>query len=131
MVKVLDAHALLAFFEKEPGYEKVQAAFVNAVEMNLFLLITTINLGEIYYIVERECGQKKAEEIEDIIRTLPIEIIDVDIIITKQAARFKARHKISYADCFAAALTKIRKGELLTGDREFEKLKNEIKINWI
>lgn len=131
MFKVLDAYALLAFFEKEPGYEKVQAAFVNAVEKNSNLLITTVNLGEVYYIVERECGQKKAEEIEDIMHTLPIEIIDVDIIITKQAARFKARYKISYADCFAAALTKTRKGELLTGDREFEKLKNEIKINRI
>jgi predicted nucleic acid-binding protein len=131
MIRVLDAHALLAFFEKEPGYEKVQTAFVNAVEKNLNLLITTLNLGEIYYIVEQECGQKKAEEIEDIIRTLPIEIIDVDIIITKQAARFKARYKISYADCFAAALTKTRKGELLTGDREFETLKDEIKISWI
>jgi len=131
MVKVLDAYALLAFFEKEPGYEKVQAAFVNAVEKNSNLLITTVNLGEIYYIVERECGQKKAEEIEYIIHTLPIEIVDVDIVITKQSARFKAGYKISYADCFAAALTKTINGELLTGDREFEKLKNEIKINWI
>jgi predicted nucleic acid-binding protein len=38
----------------------------------------------------------------------------------KHAARVKAKHKISYADCFAAALAKIRKGEVITGDREFK-----------
>ncbi len=131
MVKILDAHALLAFFEKEPGYEKVQAAFVNAAEKDSNLLMTSVNFGEVYYIVLRECGQPKAEEIERIIRTLPIEIIDVDIFLAKETARFKAKYKISYADCFAAALAKLRKGELLTSDREFAQLKGEIKLFWI
>jgi hypothetical protein len=31
----------------------------------------------------------------------------------------------------AAALTKVNKGELLTGDREFEKLETDIRIVWI
>ncbi|MFQ6070834.1 MAG: type II toxin-antitoxin system VapC family toxin [Candidatus Aminicenantales bacterium] len=131
MVEVLDAHALLVFFEKEPGYDKVQAAFVNAVEKNSNLLMTAVNFGEVYYVVWRDCGRNEAEKIEKIILRLPVEIIDVDIVITKEAARFKAIYKISYADCFAAALTKIKKGEILTGDREFEKLKKEIKIRWI
>jgi ribonuclease VapC len=131
VVKILDAHALLTFFEKEPGYEKVQAAFVNAAEKDSNLLMTSVNYGEVYYIVLRECGQPKAEEIERIIRTLPIEIIDVDIFLAKEAAQFKAKYRISYADCFAAALAKLRKGELLTGDKEFEQLKNELKITWL
>lgn len=130
MVKILDAHALLAFFEKEPGYEKVQAAFVNAVEKDSNLLMTSVNYGEVYYIVLRECGQQKAEEIEGIIRTLPIEIVDVDISMAKEAARFKAKYKISYADCFSAALTKLRKGELHTGDKELNQIKDIIKITW-
>jgi PIN domain nuclease of toxin-antitoxin system len=131
VVKILDAHALLAFFEKEPGYEKVQAAFVNAAEKDSNLLMTSVNFGEVYYIVLRECGQQKAEEIERIIRTLPIEIIDADILLAKEAARFKAKYKISYADCFAAVLTKLKKGELLTGNKEYEQIKNEVKIIWI
>jgi ribonuclease VapC len=93
--------------------------------------MTSVNYGEVYYIVLRECGQPKAEEIERIIRTLPIEIIDVDIFLAKEAARFKAEYKISYADCFAAALAKIRKGELITGDREFNTIEADVKINWI
>lgn len=49
----------------------------------------------------------------------------------KQAAIYKATKKMSYADCFAAALAKIRKIELVTGDPEFKELQNEIKIFWL
>ncbi|MCX6562424.1 MAG: type II toxin-antitoxin system VapC family toxin [Candidatus Aminicenantes bacterium] len=131
MIKILDAHALMIYLEKEPGHEKLEALFVQAVEKDEHLLMTTVNYGEIYYIILRECGQHKINEIEAVIRTLPIEVIDVDIHLAIEAARFKARKKLSYADCFAAALTKIRKGELVTGDREFKTIEKEIKIAWI
>ena len=36
-----------------------------------------------------------------------------------------------YGDCFAAALAKLRKTELLTGDEEFRQIEKEIKILWI
>jgi ribonuclease VapC len=131
VTRVLDAHALLAYLEKEPGYEKVKAAFLEAVEKDTDLLMTSVNFGEVYYIIMRECGQQKTDEIEKIVQTLPIEIIAVDLSLAKEAARFKAKYKISYADCFAAALTKIKKGELLTGDKEYEGLEKEIRIAWV
>jgi len=130
-IRILDAHALMIYLEKEPGHEKLESLFVQAVEKDEHLLMTTVNYGEIYYIILRECGQNKINKIEAVIRTLPIEVIDVDIQLAKEAARFKAAKKLSYADCFAAALTKIRKGELVTGDREFKTIENEIKIVWI
>ncbi|MBI4972596.1 MAG: type II toxin-antitoxin system VapC family toxin [Candidatus Omnitrophica bacterium] len=131
MKRILDAHGLLVFLEKEAGFEKVESLFVSAVEKDNYLLMTTVNFGEVYYIVLRECGQEKAHEIKKIIKTLPIDIIDVDIQLAKEAARFKATKKISYADCFAAALAKLHRGELLTGDKEFKILQDEIKISWI
>ena len=131
MIRVLDAHALLVFLEKEAGYEKVEQSFVTAVEKDKYLLMTSVNFGEVYYIVLREYGQDKAHEIEKIIRTLPIEIIDVDIQLAREAASFKAVHKISYADCFAAALAKLHKGELITGDKEFKSIESDIKISWL
>lgn len=131
MTRVLDAHGLLVFLEKEPGFEKVESFFVNAVENDKSLLMTSVNFGEVYYIVLRECGQEKAYEIEKIIRTLPINIIDVDLHLAKEAARIKATKKMSYADCFAAALAKMHKGELITGDKEFKGLESDIKIAWI
>ncbi|MCJ7813656.1 type II toxin-antitoxin system VapC family toxin [bacterium] len=131
MRRVLDSYALLAFFEKEPGFEKVESALIEANEKDLNLLMTAVNFGEVYYIVLREYGQRKADEIEKIIQTLPIDMIDVDKNLAKEAARLKALKKISYADCFAAALAKMNKAELITGDKEFREVEDEIKILWI
>ena len=131
MIRVLDAHGLLVFLEKEPGFERVESFFITAVEKDNYLLMSAVNFGEVYYIVLRECGEGKANEIERIIKTLPIKIIDVDMQLAKEAGRFKALHKLSYADCFAAALAKIHKGEVITGDKEFKTLEKEIKILWV
>ena len=129
--RVLDAHGLLVFLEKEPGFEKVKSFFIEAVENDNPLLMTSVNFGEVYYIILRECGQERANEVEKIIQTLPVEIVDVDIQIAREAAQFKAAKKISYADCFAAALAKIIKGEVITGDKEFKLLEDEIRIAWL
>ena len=51
--------------------------------------------------------------------------------MAKRAADFKARHRLSYADCFAAALAQQRRVELVTGDREFRPLESEIRIHWL
>ncbi len=131
MDRILDSHGLMIFLEKETGFEKVESFFIDAVEKDNTLLMTTVNYGEVCYIILRECGQEKLKEIEKIIETLPIKIIDVDINLARQAARFKAGNKISYADCFAAALAKIHKGEIITGDKEFKVLENEVKILWV
>ena len=57
--------------------------------------------------------------------------VDSDLVLVRQAAQFKARHKMSYADAFAAALAKTRKAELITGDREFKSLERDIKVHWL
>ncbi|MBN2031375.1 type II toxin-antitoxin system VapC family toxin [bacterium] len=131
MKRVLDSHGLMAFFEREPGFEKVESLLIEANEKDRNLLMTAVNFGEVYSIVLREYGPEKANEIEKIIQTFPIDIIDVDINLAKEAARFKAFKKISYADCFAAALAKMNRAELITGDKEFKEVEDEIKILWI
>src|SRR4030043_2478237 len=131
MVRVLDAHALMVFFEREPGFEKVKSLFANALVGDNDLLMTSVNFGEVYYIILRECGQGRAQEIERLTQTIPIQIVDVDIRLAKESARFKAQKKDSYADCFAAALAKLLKGEVVTGDKEFKAFENEVKVYWI
>ena len=131
MKRILDAHGLMVFLEKDTGYEKIESFFVQAIEKNNDLLMTSVNFGEVYYIVLREHGQGKAEEVEKAVYTLPIEIIPVDIMLAKEAARFKATKKMSYADCFTAALAKIHKGEVITGDKEFKEVEKEVHISWI
>jgi len=131
MIRVIDAHSLLVFLEREPGFEKIETLFAEAIDKDTNLLMTSVNFGEVYYIVLRECGKEKVSEVERVIKTLPIEIVDVDINVSIEAAEFKATKKMSYADCFSAALTKLHKGELVTGDPEFKTVEKEIKILWI
>ncbi len=131
MKQILDAHGLMTFLEKEHGYKKIESLFISATEKNNFLLMTSVNLGEVFYIILRECGEEKAQEVEEIIQTLPIEIIDADWKLTREAAKLKAFKRMSYADCFAAALAIINKGELITGDPEFKAVESQIKIMWL
>jgi predicted nucleic acid-binding protein len=61
---------------------------------------------------------------------MSIEIVDAGWELTYQAATFKARGGLSYSDCYAAALGKLRQAEIVSGDREFEMLSGEITITW-
>jgi PIN domain nuclease of toxin-antitoxin system len=47
--KVLDAYALMAFFEDEPGADVVRNLLLKAEDGNLKLLISVVNLGEVWY----------------------------------------------------------------------------------
>ena len=131
MVKVLDASALMAYLEKESGYEKVKELFIKAAESGRKILMSTVNWGEVFYVLVKENGLEESERIQRIVETFPIEFISVDLSIARQAALYKAAKKLPYADCFAAALAKLHKGEVITGDKEFKLLEGEIKIVWI
>jgi predicted nucleic acid-binding protein len=90
-----------------------------------------VNIGEVYYHALRVGGEQKANLALEIIKALPIEIVEANINLTLQAAEYKAFHKMSYADAYAAALAKMKKAQLVTGDKEFKSLENEIKMVWI
>ena len=95
------------------------------------LLLSVVNWGEIFYITLRETGPEGADQVAETISTLPIEIVMPDLELTREAARLKSRGGIAYADCFAAALAKVRKSELVTGDPEFKRVEDVVKILWI
>lgn len=129
--RVLDAYSVIAYLEGEKGADTMVEVFKSARDSGKSLLISVVNWGEVYYIILREEGQRRAEEVSHLISTLPVEIVPADLEIAKQAAEYKAAKKMSYADCFAAALAKLRKAELVTGDVEFKQVETDIKIRWI
>lgn len=130
-VRVLDTYSLIAYFEGEAGKDKMIDIFRVARDSGRLLLLSVVNWGEVFYITLREAGRERAEHVAHLISTLPIQIISADLDLTKQAAEFKATRKMSYADCFAAALAKLRKAELVTGDKEFRQVEGEIKMCWL
>lgn len=128
---VLDSWAVLAYLEDENSGKLVANLFIDAHEHGTSLLMSTVNVGEVWYILAREVSESEAEKaVTELIR-LGIQFVDADWNLTRLAAGFKAKHRMSYADCFAAALAKEWKADLVTGDPEFKQLDNQIKISWL
>jgi predicted nucleic acid-binding protein len=129
--KVLDSYALMAFFEDEPGADIVRSLIFKAEEGSVNLLMSVVNLGEVWYSIARSNSPEVADQYVHEINSMAIEIVDADWALTHLAAAFKVKGNIAYGDCFAAALAKSYKAELVTGDKEFNVLDSEIKISWI
>ncbi len=126
---VLDAYALLAYLQGEDGHTKVKDLMH---EEGGELLINAINAGEVFYIVARARGMEDADYfLTVILPSLPITVVENSFEDVIAAARLKAAHALSFADCFAAA-TAMREGApLVTGDPEFKKLGKALEIDWI
>ncbi len=119
---VLDASALMTFFEDRAGADKVEELLAKAAEAKHPLLMSVVNWGEVYYSVWRAHGEKAAAAKLQEIAQLPIEIVDVDTGLAKLAAGLKAAHNLPYADCFAAAVAQAREATLVTSDKDFERI---------
>ncbi len=128
---VFDSWSIIAYLEDEPPAQKVEEIIVNAHEHRLSLLTTAINAGEVWYIMARKTSPVDADEAIRDIQSLGIELVSADWTLTKVAAMFKAKTKMSYADCFAAALAKKNQASLVTGDPEFKQVSNDIKVLWL
>lgn len=130
-VVVLDSWATIAYLEDEASAERVADIIADAHEQDIPLLMSVVNAGEVWYIVARESSVADADASINQLRDLGIEFVDADWNLAKDAGYFKSRNKMSFADCFAAALAKQRKAHLATGDPEFKQVESEIAINWL
>jgi ribonuclease VapC len=128
---VLDSYAMMAYFEDEPGAERVAEILSDIVSSRVKGYMSIINWGEIYYSTLRVQGEKNAEAVLDQIAKYPITIVDADRSLTYQAATFKGRFRIAYADCYAAALANRLRATVVTGDPEFRKLEQDVDIEWV
>jgi len=128
---VLDSYAVITYLQKQPGYEDVAMIFEECVSKDREVFLCIVNWGEVIYHALRTGGEERAQLAEDIMRALPINLVEANKDLTLQAARLKAFNKMSYADCYAAALAMKKKCELMTGDKEFKQVEKEIKIRWI
>ena len=129
--KVLDSYAVMAFLEDEPGADLVRGLILKAEEGSVKLLMSVVNLGEVWYSIARTTSPETADQYVREIQGMAIETVDADWQLTRQAAAFKAEGNIAYGDCFAAALAKDRKADLVTGDKEFKVLEGEINVTWL
>jgi len=128
---VLDSWSILAYLEDEPAGRQVAEMIADAHESGTPVMMTVANAGEIWYIMARETSEDEADRTILELAQLGIQFSDADWKLAREAARLKAKGKLSFADCFAAALAKEQKADLVTGDREFKQVESAVKILWL
>lgn len=128
---VLDPFAVLAYLQDEPGGREVQALLRAAADGAASLHMTTVNVGEVAYRVERAYGAARLRDILVWLRSAPIELHAVDEELALGAAEIKARHAMTFADCIAAALARRLDAELATGDPELSPLDGHPRLLWL
>lgn len=126
---VLDANALIGFFEgRETAAEKVRHIISESIRLDLPMLMSAVNWGEVFYMEWRYHGEAKAREVETYLYRLPIAVIAADLERATRAATLKQKHNLGYADSFAAELAIERSAWLVTADPEFSKLGNALSV---
>ena len=128
---VFDSWAVIAYLEDEPAAEHIANVIADAHDDGIPLFMCVVNVGEVWYIIAREASVGDADRSIKELRQLGIEFVDADWTLAHEAGGFKSKHKMSYADCFAAALSKHKKALLLTGDPEFKQVESQIAIDWL
>jgi predicted nucleic acid-binding protein len=127
---VLDASAVMTFFENRPGADKVEELIHLSLAGKRQLFMSVVNWGEVYYSTWRAHGPGVARKIIEDISQLPVEIVDASLDLTRAAAELRANHKLPYTDAFAVALAAQRKAFLATSDQDFAAVEKNIDILW-
>jgi len=128
---VFDSWAIIAYLEGEPAAQKVADHIADAHDDDIPLFISVVNAGEVWYIIAREASISEADRSILQLRQLGIEFVDANWTLAHDAGSYKSKHKMFFADCFAAALAKQKRAVLLTGDAEFKQVEKEITIDWL
>lgn len=128
---IFDSHALMKYFQKGKGYEKVFRLLEEIRKSGNTKYINAINLGEIIYSTKREFGDQKKLEVLASIERLNFTVLPVPDSLIFQAAEYKAEYGISYADCFVLSSAVRQSAAIVTGDPEFKKVAHLAEIVWV
>ncbi len=117
---------------KEAGFEKVRNVLANTQKSSVPVLINELNIGETYYILYRKRGHEQAEYFLDtVLAGLPVSMISNDFNAVISASKIKARHALSFADCFAVVTAQRENAVILTGDPEFKNVEKFVELDWL
>ena len=128
---VLDSFALLAHSQAETRGEQVKEILKSALAGEVSVHMSTINIGDIFYIVGRKMNEETAQEILSDVLQLPIKLAEATMERVIAAAKIKAIHAISYADAFVVSLAQELDAIVMTGDPEFKKVDALVKTLWL
>jgi predicted nucleic acid-binding protein len=128
---VLDASAVIAYLDKAPGHEQMVDLLEKAGDGRASLFMASVNWGETLYTVENSRGAETRDQVEMMLSSHPIEIVEVGQDLARAAARLKVAKKLPFLDCFVAALAQEKRATLVTCDKDFQKVEKEVKVVWL
>jgi ribonuclease VapC len=128
---ILDSSAILALLFDEPGAEKLEVLLHQAADADTPLLITAANWAEVLCHMKRKRGDEGVITAKNFHRTMPVEVVQIDAALAETAADILFQYGFGLARALAAALSKSRKAELVTGDPAMKPLEKTIKISWL
>ncbi|RLG60071.1 MAG: hypothetical protein DRN95_00565 [Candidatus Hydrothermarchaeota archaeon] len=123
MTVLIDSWAWIEYFRGSKAGEKVR----KYIEGENEIIISTINMAEIYRWILRFYDEKIAEEKRNFIKKRAI-VIDVTEEIAIKSAKIKHKLKWGLGDSIIYATAKQEKAKVLTGDPHFKNLKDVIYI---
>jgi len=116
MSYVVDASAVLAFVNNEPGSEAVESVLDNAI-------ISTVNLAEVgAKLVDKGMTVEEARQVRT---SLGLQVRDFDESLAEESVRLRSVTKsggLSLGDRACLALAVLEKAEVLTTDRIWAEL---------
>jgi len=118
---------------REPAVSTFEALLANAEDSGLRLMMSNINLGEIYYNCWNQWGELRADAVLAMLQRHPIQVIHPSAKDVLAAARIKAIYHCAYADAFAVVPALDYGGSVLTGDPDFLILRQKgvVRVDWI
>jgi predicted nucleic acid-binding protein len=127
---VLDSFAILSLLEGEAGADGVAGLLASPGNE---IYMSSMNVGEVYYVMMRRRGKDAANLVEAAIYDHPrLQVVEADRARIRDAAEIKSLGKLSLADSFAAALALKLDATLVTGDPEFARLEAEgLSLFWL
>jgi ribonuclease VapC len=131
---VLDSWSVLAWINgEEPAARQTNRALEQASARKVQLVMCILNMGEVFYALAKKGGMRTARRERPKLLSLPVQFVAVDDELVWDAAELKARHPISYADAFCAALARRKDLPVMTGDPDFRDLEKSgvVSIRWL
>ena len=129
--RVLDSWPILEWIKgKQPVTDMVAKLFADAELGFVRLLMSAINVGEVYYFVRKYHTESLAESWRQLSGTLPLTIAVPTAEEIWDAAVLKGQYPIAYADAFAAALAQKYRCPLVTGDPDFRSIP-DLQLEWL
>jgi ribonuclease VapC len=134
MRSVLDSWALIAWLQGDAqGRRTVTRLLADAEAGNAELVMSMINVGEVFYLLAKRAGLRTAEDFLVDFAAMPIRTHAPTAPEILDAARIKARFPISYADAFAVQTARREHATLVSGDPDIRKVAaaGAVDLHWL